>query len=598
MESMHLVRIFEEQVKKLGTRNLMNFRDNGKWIELSWAQVGERVHALAGALINLGVMEQENVVIFSQNRPEWTIADLGIQRIRSVPVSIYPTESLRHVEYIINDAEISTVFVGDQDQYDIIMEIFSRNSHLKKVIVFNERVKIEKSDRVVYFSDFLEAGRRSNHEKEIQQRISRMSLDDHLTLIYTGGTTGEPKGVILTYANMAYQAEAHNVRLEGLDDSDVSLCYLPLSHVFERMWTFNCLYRGIRIFYLDNPGEIVNFVQEVKPTVMCIVPRFAEKIYAAIHKQFESATSLEKLVFACSIKAGKKYHNRIKDRRFISPLVKLNYNIADRVVLKRMRSLVGGRIKFMPCAGAPLAREIEEFFYAIGVFMLHGYGLTETSATVTCHEFHGFEFGTVGKPLPGVEIKIDDQTGEIMIRGRNVMKGYYNKPAENAEVFAEDGFFKTGDGGIFEENGELRITERIKEIMKTSGGKYIAPQNIEGALNRDRFIEQSVVCGNGKNFVSALIVPDYSALREYSREKGLEYSCLKELLVREDIISLYRERIEHCTQHFARFEKIKKFTLIPDHFTIEKGEITVTQKIRRKVIEDHYRELIDSMYIS
>ncbi|HOW81321.1 MAG TPA: long-chain fatty acid--CoA ligase [Spirochaetota bacterium] len=596
MKNMHLVRVFEEQVRKYGARNFMNYLDGGKWVELSWAQAGEKVHALAGALVELGVAEQENIGIFSQNRPEWTIADLGTQRAGAVSATIYPNESSRHVEYILNDAEIRTIFVGDQEQYDIIMDIMARSPRIIKVIVFNERVKIEKSEKIVYFSDFLEAGRRSSHEKEIQERMARMSMDDLMTLIYTSGTTGEPKGVMLTFSNMAFQARAHDLRLPDLTEDDVSLCYLPLSHVLERMWTLYCMHRGLRFFYLDDPSKIVDYIQEVKPTVMCIVPRFAEKIYAVIHKRLEEASSIEKKIFAFSIKSGRDYHLRIKDERFVSPLLSLRYRIAESVVLRKMRMLTGGRIKFMPCAGAPLAQEVEEFFYSIGVFILHGYGLTESSATATCHEFRHFKFGTVGKPLSGVEIRIDDESGEILVRGGNIMKGYYRKPAETAAAFTGDGFLKTGDGGIFDENGELRITDRIKEIMKTSGGKYIAPQNIEGALNRDRFIEQSVVCGDGRKYVSALIVPDYSALREFARENKIEYTELKDLLARKEIVDLYAARIEHCTALFARFEKIKRFSLIPDPLTVENGEITVTQRIRRKVVEDKYADIIDAMY--
>jgi len=426
--------------------------------------------------------------------------------------------------------------------------------------------------------------------------MERGTLEDLLTFIYTSGTTGEPKGVMLTHSNVMFQKGSHDGRLVDPNDKDISLSFLPLSHVFERIWLYYVLACGMTNYYLENPADIIEFIAEAKPTIMCAVPRFYEKIYATVFNRLESAPPIRKKLFKWAVKIGAKHNNRKKDNKFIGPYLKFRYKIADTLVLKKIRDIVGGQIKFFPCAGAPLSQEIEEFFYACGLFITYGYGLTETTATVTCHEPSNFIFGAVGKPLPGVEVKIDESNGEILIRGGNVMKGYYKKPDATAEVFTSDGFFRTGDAGIFEENGELRITDRIKDLMKTSGGKYIAPQMIESTLGADHFIEQIAIIGDQRKYVTALIVPSFEALEEHAKTNNIQYSSKEELVKKPEIKEFYQNRIEEASSEFARFEKIKKFTLLPGEFTVENGEITPTLKIKRKVVAEKYKDIIDSMY--
>jgi len=583
-----------ERVKKYGDKVAMRAQKNNQWESLTWTQLGEKIQWAAKALLEMGLEDTQMIGVFSQNKPECTIVDIAALSIRCVPVFIYPTNTAGQAEYIVNDCEAQIIFVGDQEQYDKANIFFKNTPSLKKIVVFNPAIHMQGNDYEMYFDDFLAIGRKSPKGSEIDTRLSRSSQDDLLTLIYTSGTTGTPKGVMLTHYNIAFQAAAHDVRLLNPNENDVSLCFLPLSHIFERTWTYYALYKGMEIYYLDDPKKIIDFIKEVKPTIMCAVPRVYEKVYAAVFNSLETAPPLKRKLFNWALKIGTAANNLKKEELPVPLALKLKYRIADKLVLSKIRDLVGGRIRFMPCAGAPLSQEIEEFFYAVGMFIWYGYGLSETTATVTCHPPYHFKFGLVGIPLPGVEVKIA-KNGEILVKGGNVMKGYYKKPKETADVF-EDGWFKTGDVGEFDENGELRITDRIKDLMKTSGGKYIAPQLIESLIGADHFVEQVVVIGDNKKFVSALIVPSFEALEEYAKNNNIAFSSRFELVNRPDIIEFYRKRIEERSQNLAEFEKIKNFILLPEELTVDRNEITPTMKIKRKVVAEKFNEVIDGMY--
>mgnify|MGYP000913371806 FL=1 len=596
MNYTHYSQVFWDQVNKYGDRVAMRYKPKDKWEEITWNQFGDLVRNTSKALLDCGIGEQETVGIFSQNMPLWTVADIASLCIRGIPVPIYATNTAKQAEYIINDAEIKVLFVGDAEQYSKIMQILPENKHLQKIIVFKESVPIQKSEKIMYFKDFLKIGEQSNKDTILSERMQQAKIDDLLTLIYTSGTTGEPKGVMLTHSNVIFQKGEHDLRLIDPNDNDVSLAFLPLSHVFERIWTYYVFATGMTNNYLEDPGKIIECIQEVKPTIMCAVPRFYEKIYATVFNQLESASPLKRKLFNWAVSVGAKHNNKKKDQQFIPPFLRFKFAIADTLVLKKIREVVGGRIKFFPCAGAPLSQDIEEFFYACGIFICYGYGLSETTATVTCHEPYKFKFGAVGKPLPHVEVKIDENNGEILVRGGNVMKGYYKKPQATSEVFTHDGWFRTGDAGYIEENGELRITERIKDLMKTSGGKYIAPQMIESTIGADHFIEQMAVIGDQRKYVTALIVPSFIALEEYAKTHNISFTSREDLISKPEIIEFYRQRIEEAQKELARFEKIKRFTLLPHEFTVESGEITPTLKIKRKAIADKYKDIIDAMY--
>src|SRR6056297_2662337 len=587
--------LIQEQVEKYGENTALQVKRRGHWESISWRALGRDTRHLSRAMLAFGLGDQEMIAIFSQNKPECTLLDIAALQIRCVPVFIYATNTAGQAQYIVNDCQARLIFVGDQEQYDKAKTLFPNSDSLKKIIAFDPNIRLDDTENAMYFSDFLDIGKNSNLDDEIENRMARASQDDILTLIYTSGTTGEPKGVILTHFNLIFTAAAHDQRLESVSDQDVSLCFLPLSHVFERTWTYYVLYRGMENIYLDDPKLIIDFIKEAKPHIMCSVPRVYEKIYAAVYHNLESASPTKKKLFHWALDIGAQRNNRKKDQKSVPLTLEIKYRLADKLVLSKIRDLVGGRIRFMPCAGAPLAQNIEEFFYAAGMFVWYGYGLSETTATVTCHPSHNFKFGLVSTPLPDVHVKIGDN-GEVLIKGGNVMRGYYNKPEATAEAFTEDGWFRSGDVGEFDENGELRITDRIKDLMKTSGGKYIAPQLIESTLGADHYIEQVMVVGEQKKFVSALIVPSFEALEEYAQDNNIEYNSRAELVQHPDVIELYRQRINERSKDLAGYEKVKEFTLLPDEFSVDRNEITPTMKIKRKNVAERYNDAINNMY--
>jgi len=593
MAPFHLATTLRERTVKYGDKTAIRHRQNGLWHEISWRAFGEQIRAAARGLLALGVGEGDRVGIFSPNRPEWTVADYAILFLRAVSVPLYATSTAGQVEYIVDEALIDTLFVGSQEQFDRTLALHGGSPRLRRIIVFDEGVDLKGVNNAVYFRDFLEEGRSAGGDDLIDRRLAAASPDDLATLIYTSGTTGEPKGVMLHHATFQHCFAAHEKRLE-VSERDVSMCFLPLSHIFERAWTHFALNQGMEVCYCDDTAKIVEYLQEVKPTIMCAVPRFYEKIYATIFERLEGAPALKKRLFHWAIRVGWQAFLLKNEQRPIPTLLNLQHKIAEALVLKKLQGIVGGRIRFFPCAGAPLSQKIEEFFHAAGITIAYGYGLTETCATVTCHEKFHLRPGTVGKPVPGVEVKIAEND-EILVKGGTVTKGYYKKPEATAEAFTADGWFRTGDAGLIED-GYLTITDRIKDLMKTSGGKYIAPQLIETLIGNDYYVEQVSVIGDLRQYVTALIVPAFPALEEYARKEAIPFASREELLRHPAIVRFYDERIRENTRSLARYETVKRFVLLAEPFTQEAGEITPTLKLKRKVINQHYGEIIETMY--
>jgi long-chain acyl-CoA synthetase len=431
-------------------------------------------------------------------------------------------------------------------------------------------------------------------ETELQKRYYECESTDLASIIYTSGTTGEPKGVMLDHTNFMQSLVAHDFELD-VSEKDSSLSFLPLSHIYERSWVFFCLHRGIKVYFNQNPKLIAEVLKEVKPTVMCTVPRIFEKIYAAIQDKRKEASPSKMKLASWALGIGNAYFNKYKRNDIKVPLaLKLKHKIADKLVLSKLREVFGGRIKFMPCGGAPLAPDMVSFFHSFGLNIKCGYGLTETTATVSLFGYKHFEFNSAGKAIHGTQIKIGEND-EILVKGPSLMKGYYKKPKETADVF-EDGWFKTGDAGKMDEKGNLIITDRIKDLMKTSGGKYIAPQKLELALINDAFIEQISVIGDQQKYVTALAVPSFENLKKYAIEHKIAYEDIEELINQSQIKEMFEKRIEALQKDFSVFEKIKKFSLLPKEFSIEAGEITATLKLKRKVIQKKYKGIIDKMY--
>ena len=567
--------------------------NSNDWESYSWDEFLDLVRKTSSALLNLGLKKQENVAIFSHNKVEWSIADLGIMGTGAVTVPIYATNTTGQAKYIIDEAEIRFVFVGDEDQYKKALEIYSDSeSTIEKIVVFEKSVSLN-NDVAIYFDELLQLSSEEG-EHQAEQRLHEIDGADLATIIYTSGTTGEPKGVVLTHDNFNQAFKIHDLRID-VSREDHSLCFLPLSHVFERTWSLYVLYRGIRNSYLGDPKEILNALSEVQPSLMCSVPRLYQKAYHMILAKAKTGSNLKKKLFQNAIKTGKQRANLIRIGRPVPFLLKLKYGFFDMLIFKKIRKVFGGNLKMMPCAGAPLSGEITEFFHAIGMPLLIGYGLTETTATVSVFPDTGFEFGTVGFTMPEVEVKIG-KDDEILVKGKTVMKGYYKKPEETAKVF-EDGWFKTGDAGTIDENGHITITDRIKDLMKTSGGKYVAPQHIESILTNDDFIENAILIGDDKPFVSALLVPNIEAIKEYAHSLNLKYHSIEDLLKKSHIREFYEQKLEQLQESLANFEKVKKFRLLPEDFSMNLEELTPTLKIRRQIIINHFSPLIDEMYL-
>ena len=562
-----------------------------QWQELNWQQLIEKIDQTSLALLQQDLEVQAKVCIWSQNMPQWTVADLGCMQARLVAIPLYPTSTLDQVRYIVEETATSVLFVGEQAQYDEAVKLLSSSSLLKTIVVFDRSVVIEDCPQAIHFDDFIQHGA---DQAVLDKRLSERSMDDLFTLMYTSGTTGEPKGVMLDYNNIAASYDGHD-QIIHVDSLDTSLCFLPLSHIFERGWSYYALSRGATNVYLNDPRQVAAALKSVKPTLLCAVPRFFEKIYTAIHSKVSSAPFIRRKIFAAALNIGAA-HLEYRRKGLAAPgyLDKL-YRLADKAVFSKIRAELGGRIRFMPCGGARLDDEINRFFHIIGVDVKIGYGMTETVATITSFRDTGYEFGSCGIPLPGITVRIGEE-GEIQVSGGTVMRGYYRKPEETAKAFTADGWLRTGDAGLIDENGALRMTERIKELMKTSNGKYIAPQYIEGTLTKDRFIEQIAVIADARNYVTALIVPAFEALEEHAKALNLKYRNHKELIQHSSIQELIQERVNQIQQGLAKFEQVKKFTLLSKEFSIELGELTPTLKLRRKIIMKRFKKEIEAMY--
>lgn len=587
--------------KKYGNRVALTQRiAPNNWTATSWLYLHADVSNIAAALNSLGIKEEAHIGIFSCNRAEIIKIDLAAYANRAIPVSIYATSSKEQVEYIVRDADISLLMVGDQAQYNIARHVANAINHPLQIITVENVNKDAGDDTTLTFSQLIELGENAPQDShdEVARRSSSATPNDVATLIYTSGTTGEPKGAILTHSAFDAAFEFHTKRLTMLSENDTSLCFLPLSHIFEKAWTFFCLHSGIIVNINPDPREIQLAIKEVRPTCMCSVPRFWEKVYTAIDDNLSKTKGLKKWIINRALKVG--HRRNIKYARIGQRApwwTEIQYKFFNKKVFQQLKQAIGvenGNI--FPTAGAPLSANITEFLHSCGINIVIGYGLSETTATVTCFPSVGFEIGTIGTVLPGIEVRIGDNN-EIQVKAPTVMRGYHNKPEATAEAFTSDGWFRTGDAGYINKDGSLVITERIKDLFKTSNGKYIAPQAIESRLGEDKYIEQVAVIGDQRKYVTAIIIPAFEKLKEYAQRKKIAYKNIEDLVKNADIIRMIEARIEQLQNDFAGFEKIKKFTLLPNAFTMESGELTNTLKIRRSIINSRYSREIEAMYV-
>ena len=585
----HFVNRLRFQAKNFANCTALRFQEQGKWCNMEWSTFQQEIDNISLALIAQGIEIQDKIGIFAHNMPRWSIADFGAMQARVVTVPIYATNTPPQVEYIINDADIRILFVGEQAQMDCAIQIANNCTQLIKIVAMKSSINLHNHPLACYWENFIQVDK---NMVVLEARLASKRLDDLFTLIYTSGTTGDPKGVMLDYANLAHQLQSHDQAL-NISEQDISLSFLPLSHIFERAWVAYIFHRGATNCYLEDTNQIRQALVETKPTVMCAVPRFYEKIYAAVLDKVEKAPFIRRTLFHWAIQAGEKHYQSAKPSRWL----KWQHKWADKLVLSKLRALLGGQVRMMPCGGAKLEPTIGKFFHSLGVNVKLGYGMTETTATVSCWEDHGFNPNSIGKLMPNTEVKIGENN-EILVRGGMVMRGYYKKPEETANAFTADGFLKTGDAGEIDEHGNLHITDRIKELMKTSNGKYIAPQYIEGKIGKDKFIEQIAIIADAKKYVSALIVPCFDSLEEYAKQLNIKYQDRLELIKHAEIIQMFEKRLHEIQKELASFEQVKKFTLLPQAFTQAMEEITPTLKLRRKVIMQRYREQIEKMYVA
>ena len=588
---MKLIQLLEKNAQNLPNKNAISYRDGENLIILTWKEFWNKVCQTANGLHTLDVKKGDCVGVFSQNSKDWVIFDVATQMLGAVTIPIYATNNYAQTEYIIKQTEMQHILVGDTPQLEILK---SAETHLnKKLHIFTSHIINDEAENITYFPDFIK-------HFSTERKIAEISDDDLATILYTSGTTGTPKGVMLSHGCFKDVISAHN-QFFGFENLHTmkSLAFLPLSHIFERAWSLYVLSQGGEVAILEDPKNILSALKQVQPNAMCAVPRFYEKVYQTLVKKIDAASPTKQKLFKKALEVGARVADKKRTGASIPFGLNLQHKFFNALVFKKIKNELGGNLEFLPCGGAMLKKEISEFFAAIGLPVIVGYGLTETTATVTALPTKNYVYGSVGIPLPGVEIKIGAED-EILVKYGGVMKGYYKNEEETAKVFTEDGYFRTGDAGRIDENGNLYIVDRIKDLMKTSNGKYIAPQTIEIPLQSHPEISQAMVIAEGKPYVSAVIVPDFETLiekyQEFKNYVSLTIEEKKKLLESPFIKEKFEKIVADIQKEFASYEKIKKFKLLPEEFTIEKGEITPTLKIKRRVVLEKLNSLIEGMY--
>ena len=595
----HMSVLVHDLAKKYGEREALIYQDFGgkEWKSLSWNKFSATVKQVSNALLNIGVKEQENIGIFSQNSIQYLFCDFGAWGVRAVTIPFYATSSEQQIQFMINDAKVRFLFVGEQEQYDRARRVVSLCPTLERIIVYDAMVHISEHDtNAIYFDDFLKLGDKLPRQTEVEQRQREAHNDDIANILYTSGTTGDSKGVILTHGQY-HAAIIANDECVDVNEHDRVMNFLPYTHIFERGWAILCLSEGATLIVNTHPQEVQQSMREMHPTCMSSVPRFWEKVYQGVMEKIDHASSMQRKLFHHALAVGRKHNIEYLSLGKKPPMaLHLEYELLNRTVFSLVRKELGlENAHFFPTAGAAVSEHVEEFVHSIGLNMIVGYGLTESLATVSCdHLNKPYTVGSVGRPINGIDIRISDE-GEILLKGPTITKGYYNREDLTRQAFTEDGYFRTGDAGYLK-NGELFLKERIKDLFKTSNGKYIAPQMIESKILVDKYIDQIAVIADQRKFVSALIIPVYGMLEEYARAHNIAFENREQLCANPQIYAMMKERIDTLQQQLAHYEQVKRSTLLPHQFSMEKGELTNTLKIRRRVLNENYKAEIDKMY--
>ena len=595
----HLSVLVHEQAKQYGDREEVIYKDFGgsEWKSVTWNQLSATVRQVSNALLNLGVKVQENIGIFSNNCLQYLYCDFGAWGVRAVTIPFYATSSEQQIQFMVNDAQVRFLFVGEQDQYDKAHRIFALCPSLERIIIFDKTVRISSHDpNALYFEDFLKLGEGLPRQSEVESLLKQASLDDLANILYTSGTTGDSKGVMLSHGQY-YAALEANQKVVPITENDRVLNFLPFAHIFEKGWALLGMSVGARMIVNTYPQDVQQSMRETHPTSMSAVPRFWEKVYAGVMEKIDNAGALQRKIFHNALRVGRRHNIEYLSRGKRPPLMlHLEYEAINKTLFSIVRKELGlTNPNIFPTAGAAISPHVEEFVHSIGLNMVAGYGLTESLATVSCDQLDKvYTVGSVGRPLDAVDVKISEE-GEVLLKGKTITRGYYNRPDLNDTTFTADGYFRTGDCGYLKD-GELFLTDRIKDLFKTSNGKYIAPQMIESLLLVDKYIDQIAIIADQRKFVSALIIPEYRLLEDYARKNNIPFESREDLCANDKIHSMIWNRIETLQQPLAHYEQVKRFTLVPHHFSMENGELTNTLKLKRRVINENYKAEIDKMY--
>jgi long-chain acyl-CoA synthetase len=575
---------------------LMRKKD-GAYRPMTYREVRTLVEEFYHGLISIGIKRGERIAILSENRPEWVISDMAILALGGLDVPLYPSQTGKQIEYILKDAGVTGIIVSNQFQLTKVLKIRSEVPVLKHIIVMNE-LSANILDGARTFTSILEEGREEakNKPDAMRSNVARIGLSDHCTIIYTSGTTGNPKGVVLSHGNFASNVKGA-LDVVPINPTDIMLSFLPLSHVFERTaGYYAAMGGGATIAYAESIDTVSDNMSEVRPTIMCCVPRLFERIYSRLARMIEKDPPIKRRIFYWAVDTGRKFLAAQTERR-MPVLLAAQHALADKLVYSTIREKTGGRIRFFISGGAALPRELGEFFEAIGLLVLEGYGLTESSPVIAVNRIGNHKFGSVGHPFPGVEVMIAED-GEILTRGPHVMVGYYNNKKATEEAIDKNGWLHTGDIGMLDDHGRLYITDRKKHLFVSSGGKNIAPQPIENLFAGNEVIDQFVLIGDRRMFLSALIYPNYDVLKEYADRNGIPYRTVSDLAKNPEIYEMIEQRIQATQKDMPNYERVRRFALLEQPLSIENGELTPSLKVRRKTVEERYGDLIESMYKS
>jgi len=594
VEPRTLAELFVRAADEFNLTDALNYKADGAWVPISSNEIVARAEAVALGIHSLGLIKGDRAAILAPNSPKWTLADAGCQFAGVIDVPLYTTLSLDSVQYILQDSGARVLFLQDDEWRRKLTDLLAECPAIERVIVFEGHR--DPDDAVLSFEELEDAGRALAKRDPALSTTLRESVeaDDIATIIYTSGTTGEPKGVMLTHANLLSNVVDASERY-AITGRDTSLSVLPLSHVFERTGMYVYIRYGMRVFYAESIEKVPENLKEVRPTIFIGVPRIFEKVFERARLKALQAGRVNALLFDWAVQVAKEYADCIAKGEVASLSLAAKHNVADTMVFSRLREFFGGNLRFCITGGAALSEEIDRIFTGAGISIMQGYGLTETSPVISSSSPDARKVGTVGRPIRNVEVRIATD-GEIEVRGPGVMKGYYHKPEATRDVFTEDGWFRTGDIGDLDDEGFLCITDRKKELFKTSGGKYIAPSHIEQMISASRFVSQAVLIGDGRKFPAALIVPNFDMLESYAALKELTIGSRQEFCSHPRINDLIQRQIDSHTTTLGQFEKVKKFALLDHELTVEGGELTPTLKLRRRIVDEKYAAVIDAIY--